>query len=694
MLVKCCILERLRKMKERNLKRLALFLFGVVAAMLVELLGFNYRYWLSLGNDPYVQDYRLGSGLTVGEDGSCTIEDNAESYIEFTGINNRISDVFFDVVCYDADGAAVPAELTLQATDEGHAEYYRLGKVTTYPTAPKSEYVRLHTYGELKDLRIELSAQGAETVKIGEIILDARVPLIFSVGRCITVFLVMFIAWAFRPGSLLYRWKAVEDRKGKTELVAVVLLLNTLFFAFLVQLNETFMHPPWMHHAQYRMLAESLVEGRTDLMIDPVEALDNMDNPYDSTLRSKVAAGAPWDIAYYEGKFYVYFGLVPELLFYLPCLLITGRGFPNFMGILICAVAVLYGAFYLMKKIIKRWFPQTSFGAYLLLSLIVANGMGTVQMLLDSRFYCLPVIMALAFTVWGLGFWIGAADSWQSEQAAGIRKIKTGSLLCAGSLCMALVAGCRPQFLVGSFFCTFLFRRLLKGEEKLFCRSNIKKVCLFALPYIAVAAVLMYYNYVRFDSPFDFGANYNLTTNDMTSRGVDAGRIPDGLFMYFFQLPNITRIFPFVQAVGYSSGYVGQVIRETMYGGVLFTHIFVWAMALFRGTKNKLKEKGLLLWSAVSLGFSLVVAVVNTQMAGILSRYYCDFIWLLFLPAVFVALQFLENTEGKKKHRWFLVFLLITFFTQLFMDFFIGFNAANTTSYMDGLYYRVMNWFL
>lgn len=39
------------------------------------------------------------------------------------------------------------------------------------------------------------------------------------------------------------------------------------------------------------------------------------------------------------------------------------------------------------------------------------------------------------------------------------------------------------------------------------------------LPYIIVAAGVMYYNAARFGSPFDFGANYNLTFNDMTLRG-------------------------------------------------------------------------------------------------------------------------------------------------------------------------------
>ena len=49
-------------------------------------------------------------------------------------------------------------------------------------------------------------------------------------------------------------------------------------------------------------------------------------------------------------------------------------------------------------------------------------------------------------------------------------------------------------------------------------------ICLLA-PYFVVAAGLMWYNWARFGSPTDFGANYNLTVHDMPKRGLDAGRI-------------------------------------------------------------------------------------------------------------------------------------------------------------------------
>lgn len=682
-------------MKKKKLRHSIFFLFGIILAILIEVFGFNYRFWLSCGNKAYTQEYQLGSGLTESGNASIwEVADTLEAYIEIADVNQKVDYLYIDVVNRDKDGGIVPAKMTLWATDEGHSGYYNLGTVSTYPTVKKSQYVRIHTYGELQDLKICLDSQKAGSVEIHEIIINATVPIMFSVGRFFVIFMAFLVLWFFRPGSEIYKWKFGEQKKGRRILTCIVLLINTVVFVLLVQVNDTFMNPPWQHHAQYAMLAESFAEGRADLMIEADEALNAMDNPYDTSLRQQVASDAPWDIAYYEGKFYVYFGLVPELVFYFPYYMITGEAFPTYIGILLCAIAVLFGVFYLMAKIIKRWFPKTSVGVYLLLSLIMANGVGTLQILLDSRFYCLPVIMAIAFTIWGLAFWIGAADSWQGELVAEKRRNRTEMLLFAGSLCMALVAGCRPQFLLGSFFCIFLFWRLLQEDGKILSGNNIKKAVCFALPYVFVAAMLMYYNYIRFESPFDFGANYNLTTNDMTSRGFEWGRIPDGIYMYLLQLPNLSCIFPYVKEASYNSGYIGQVIRESMFGGVIFTHIFVWLLALTGKAKAKLKEKGLLRWTVVSALFSVVIVIADTQMAGILSRYYCDFIWLLTLPAVFVALQLWENSNDEKKRRNLIVFLLVAFFAQVFMDFFIGFASGISHSYSDPMYYRVLNWFL
>lgn len=76
--------------------------------------------------------------------------------------------------------------------------------------------------------------------------------------------------------------------------------------------------------AQYGALAHSLLNGRLDLQRDPPAAMAEMQNPYDTAARQSAAPDALWDVAYYQGRYYVYFGIVPCLLFQLPFELLTG----------------------------------------------------------------------------------------------------------------------------------------------------------------------------------------------------------------------------------------------------------------------------------------------------------------------------------------------------------------------------------
>ena len=152
-----------------------------------------------------------------------------------------------------------------------------------------------------------------------------------------------------------------------------------------------------------------------------------------------------------------------------------------------------------MKKIADSATTNTIDSNILIISVMII-----IIVLMIPSFYSLPIITALAFSFWGLGLWLDAAIRFKQ------RKKHVYQCLAAGSMCMALVAGCRPQFLVGSFLVFPIFIKLLKEHERLLCVTNVKMVLIGLMPYLIVATGLMYYNYIRFNSPFDFGANYNI----------------------------------------------------------------------------------------------------------------------------------------------------------------------------------------
>ncbi|MEF9876274.1 MAG: cytochrome C oxidase Cbb3, partial [Gordonibacter sp.] len=168
--------------------------------------------------------------------------------------------------------------------------------------------------------------------------------------------------------------------------------------------------------------------------------------------------------------------------------------------------------------------------------------------------------------------------------------------------------------------------------------------CLVA-PYAVVATGLMGYNYARFGALTDFGANYNLTVNDMTKRGWNIGRLAPALFSYFLQPPSVSGVFPYIQPAPFDTTYMGQTIKEVTFGGILACLPVLWVLPFAKrilGMRMAQRSTRTIMGVIVVLLVSgVLLAIMDAEMAGILQRYYADFSFM-FLAAV-VLLVFIVN---------------------------------------------------
>lgn len=685
------------------------FCIILIISLLVELLVFNIDFFLSrFDENPLNTTYahNLSDSEIIYENGYYTITKSKIVSLITDESDTDLTYVYLDFDCIDEEGYAVECGVSVSIIDEGNYKHYSLPKTTMYSSIEESKYLTIRPYGNVTQMKITIDPDTSydSYLKLNAIVFNADVPMFFSWVRMLVIFVGLSVLWTIRPSSPLYNVKVPDNRKQP--IITVICVANMIFFLILVLFNTGFYNPGWTHHAQYHKLAVAISEGHVDIVTGYEKLVSTLTNPYDTTLRKAIIPDAywnVWDLAFYEGKFYVYFGIVPVLIFYLPYYLLTGCPFPTNAGIFITGCAIFVGVFYLMHQLVKQYFKNMPFLMYIVLSFIVGNSIGTIPILMRPDFYSLPIMCALAFTIWGLGLWFSAARLWNAElnttgeqsgkkRARFNRKIMTK--LCLGALFMALTAGCRPQFLVGSFFIFFIFGSCIaqawnnpnKEHSKTSRKQLILRTVAVAIPYIVVAAGIMYYNYIRFGSPFDFGANYNLTTNDMTHRGFNLGRFEDGIWMYLFQPPNIGMKFPYVYSTSFNSDYMGTTIREAMYGGAFFTQIFILALLALGKVKNKLKEKGLFGFCVTSVIFAFVVVIADSQMAGILSRYYYDFLWLLLIPAAIVIMQLWEQYKSVSVRRLIITFVVVSLVIGMFMNLCIGFQSSNISSYNDYIY--------
>lgn len=192
-------------------------------------------------------------------------------------------------------------------------------------------------------------------------------------------------------------------------------------------------------YEQYGALAHSLLNGRLDLMQDPPEELLALDNPYDSTAREAAQVNSLWDHAYYNGRYYVYFGIVPCLLFQLPFEAVTGiqnLAYPPCM--IVMGLLFLLASFGAVHQVVRRWFSQASSAAYLLSVAAIVLGSQLYYLFVRPYIYEYAIVCGTSLLMLALWFWLSAANTAVERRGALLAK------LALGSLCMALVAGCPP----------------------------------------------------------------------------------------------------------------------------------------------------------------------------------------------------------------------------------------------------------
>lgn len=675
-----------------------------VIAFLLESFVFNMNYFRSSSYNEVKLDSQIDLPLTDDEKQfKFTAQ---EKSVEFHNLNKDVYNIRLD---FDNSQPAQDVTLSIWFTDEAHETYFSTTEYTfgvpdvnVATNNEDSQYIYLETSGRVDSLKIEIT--GDETsypIFLNSISVNAPQSFAFNSTRFLMTAGLLALLYIFRPRSSIYRCY-LKEHPRKTKLctvlvtgIEIVLISGYLFMGsnLVGVATPNYNSGSWDGSApittfktggdnaqQYAELAKAMADGQLYLEVEPPQWLVDMDNPYDKGAREELQKQTGeeylFDVAYYEGHYYVYFGVVPVLLFYLPFYLLTGASFPTAIGVLISCIAFILGITGLLDRFARYHFKRVSLGLLLLLQIPLVMCSGILYLIKFPTFYSLPIMLALAFTVWGLYCWMrGRASE------------KAWLWYLAGSLCMALVAGCRPQLLVFSLLAFPLFWRKFITEKHITTKKGIKEfICLIA-PYAIVAIGIMMYNRARFGSFTDFGANYNLTVNDMTQRGTNPGRFLPALFAYFLQTPSTTGVFPWIQPTTFDTTYMGQTIKEVTFGGIFACLPVLWLLAFSRrilAFRFRTRSTNTIASVVITMLVSgVIVALLDAQMAGILQRYYADFTLLFLVPVILLA--FIVNEACKPEelnHKVFLRIMAVLVFVSVFYSLMLCF-VPETGWYSD-----------
>lgn len=637
-------------------------LIALVAVLALEVFFFNFGFWSTCGLAPQVVFEGNASGIS-----SDSVEVEFEEPVDIATLS---------VV------STAPVTAVIGFVDEGHADFYEIEHWVN-PRYAKGRTFSVHPYGEVSALRVSLALddQGGASAGVEEgiekLVVNEPLPFCFSLPRVVTILFCAFFFLVFDCRSALFS-RAVSDCGSRRYGVVVSVLLCVVLGASCLVGSGWFgswesnddgawsYHPSQPHLAQYAEQARALAAGSTSLLVEPPSFLGEMENPYDyeARLQAQAASGekAPlWDTAYREGSYYSYFGVLPVVLLYLPYYLIMGVDCPDPFAFAVVLLTFCVLACLLVWVLALRLHSQTKLGICLLAQIGVVFSSMLAFCCRCPTIYTLPALMSMALLALGL---------------ISLLRARGRSGLVLASLSWALILACRPQvFLFAAVGMACVLAKAWSERGRRYALARVLPCVV--LPVVVVALALAVFNYLRFGSPLDFGASYNLTGNDMTHRPLSLGMCLVSLFYDFVQLPALSPTFPFIAPTDVSPDYVGWITKEDMFGGVFWIAPFLcFAPTLLWSEKSSAKRlAGAVLVSVV------VVSVFDALAAGLLSRYYLDYAFPLAILAAIAFMVWMERGTSVFSRKALLRFCSVSVLVSMF--FFVG--VLFTPYYVDAV---------
>ncbi len=635
---------------KRTAKNLLIIIFAV---LILELFVFNVKFWLTVSNDTIRYnnaDIELGPGIIYDSNtDKYTIVDPNQSYISFVNVNRHINSISFNILFDEEytkfEDVYVCPTCQIIADDDGNSLGLNAGTITISPRVSESTYKMIHLSGDSKFVEFYIKANenaDINTFTINDISLNPNVPFFFSFVRFFIILFLCIFVYALRPSGKLYTYKMFKfesdggNQKSKNNILPMACILLTFLFSIIVccfvgvvinpddKFSEEHIED-WPAHNQYNELADAIVKGQLYLDREPPEELLSLDNPYDAVYRDVLMKDKiDYDYAYYNGKYYSYFGIVPALIFFVPYLIITGHNILSFKYVIMMTILTIFVIYAFIYELCYKYFRNVNVAVYTLAVLFMTFATSWIYLVYLGDVYSVPIISAVFFSLLGITLWIKSTRNDTPNKM----------LILLGSFCIALTLGCRPQFVITALFACAIFWDETIKKRLFFSKKGVVNTVLIIIPFFAVGVGVMYYNYARFGSPFDFGATYNLTSNDMNHRGVVLSRIPLGIFTYLFMPLRVSGSFPFIELGSTNNDYLGATNYEVVFGGAIFFNcLFVINVIIYRIRWEMHKHK-VLLFALIALALGIIIMLLDMQVAGLVGRYQSDFCWLFAISTV------------------------------------------------------------
>lgn len=404
-----------------------------------------------------------------------------------------------------------------------------------------------------------------------------------------------------------------------------------------------------------------------------------MEDPYDSDRRDTEGIPFNYDMTFYKGQYYSYFGVAPIVTLILPFRLITGRYTYCYIFNLFYMLGIMISLYVFYKKLIEKYVGKISLFNFYLGYYTILIGSNLLTLLRGMK-YDIVVSCGIMFMLISLNLII---DINKNE------KYKILKLILLGTT-TGLIVLSKPNFIIYYLLIVFYGLLSLKEVDK---KEKIRNILCFSIPLALLGIFQMIYNYIRFDNIFEFGIRYQLTGFNMNyCTGFTLGKAFTGVLEYIFKMPEINVLhFPFVFVNNNTEIFrINELLYENRLYGLCAIPI-LWII-LFK--KNILKnDKNLNLVLNLVIITSFIAMILNATFGGVCEVYAIDFKVILCIFAVILLLKITEdaNYDNEITNKIMLVLCVLTMILMIPISFstekdFLTNFASDFTIYLKNLF--------
>lgn len=674
------LLEKICNIIRTHIQSRTIKFFGkmLVITAMIELVVFQMPSYTVLSDKYKHAVYPVSQGTITSENtetepetGNLKVSGKNTAKIEFTDIDRKVASARINIASSKENPHRLKVEI--DATDETSATYRTaIAKSEIVVENESTSYITLLLSGKVGKLQFNFTGEAdSDLFTVSSVEINTPIPFEISFIRMLLILIISTLAYAIMFSAFFNR------EYGQNKTFCNIAAYTITVISILIAVGMTISKIPadsedYFKKKSGNQISEELVlafeNKQVSLIQQPSEKLLELEDPYDRNLRDSNNVSAAWDHVFYDGKYYSYYGIAPVILLFLPYHKLTDSFFPTDIAVLIFAVIGIIFLAMTYNAIIKRWFSRIPSGCHIAGLIIIMTVCGIWFSVGRPLFYEISISSGFAFVTLGAYFLISSNV---------ISTVKTSlPKVTFASLFLATAVLCRPTLAVYSI-CACVYYAIgfkksaeITDEEGVVQTKKKRRIIYLVcalIPFVILGSVQMWYNYVRFDSPLDFGIKYSLTINDFVDAEYHTLFVLIGVFAYLFQFPTIKADYPYVDTwftYFRANGYYFKDSGQT--SGIVWLALPVFGYILSGKALKRLPDRKSRLKAATIIGLPCVIMpfiiLFSIWESGYAVRYVADFSWEIITGAfavLFFLYQTSENDTLKKLFRYFMAISVV-----------------------------------